>query len=304
MGKSVFKLLAILLLGAVPALPAMAAQETGHYINGVEGIKGATLPPPGLYYRMYNTYYTADTITDADGDEIDIGFDADVFANVHRFIWVSEYKLLGADYGADLFIPLVYSDIDIDALGIHSNEFGLGDIIVEPLILGWHGKWYDAVFGLGFYLPTGDYDNTNPASPGKGFWTTMFTAGATVYADPAKTWSFSLLARYEIHAEKDDDDITPGDDFHFEWGIGKTLAGEWIWDLGIAGYCQWQVSDDSGDDVLWDKSDHDRVYGIGPHVSLFIPRAGFVASLMTQWEFEARDRPEGQVTTLSLIKFF
>ena len=36
------------------------AQETGHYVNGVEGIKAATLPPPGFYYRLYNVFYNAD----------------------------------------------------------------------------------------------------------------------------------------------------------------------------------------------------------------------------------------------------
>ncbi len=293
-----------IMLAAMALFSANVRAETGHYVNGVEGIKAATIPPPGSYYRMYNTFYAADTLTGADGEELDVGFDAMVFANVHRFIWITQTKLLGADYGFDIFIPLIYQDIEISALGIDNDEFGLGDIIVEPLLLSWHGKRWDTSAGAAVYLPTGDSDNTNPASPGKGFYTAMFSLGATYYLDAKKTWSASVLSRYEIHTEKDDDEITPGDDFHFEWGLGKTFPGKTIWEVGLAGYCHWQVSDDSGGDVTWDEGVHDRVFAVGPHISAFIPTTGTVISLMNEWEFEAKDRPEGSVTTLSLIKFF
>lgn len=291
-----------LLLVGLP-LTGIAA-ETGHYVNGVEGIKAATLPPPGRYYRMYNTLYLADTLTDGDGDELNVGFDATVFANVHRFLWVTDYKILGADYGADFFIPLLYQDIELSAFGISGDEFGLGDIVIEPFILAWHGQRYDAVVGAAAYLPTGNYKAGNPASLGKGFWTAMFSFGGTWYPDAEKLWSASILGRYEVHFEKEDTDITPGNDFHFEWGVGRTVKSNWIWDIGLAGYCQWQVSDDSGADVAWDKGVHDQVYAVGPHVSATIPSAGLIVSLLSEWEFAAEDRPEGNVTTLSIIKPF
>lgn len=130
----------------------------------------------------------------------------------------------------------------------------------------------------------------------------MFTLGGTYYLDAEKTWSASILARYETHSEKGDLDVQPGDDFHFEWGIGKTFAK--IWDVGLAGYCHWQVTDDSGSDVSWDKGDHDRVYAIGPEVSVFIPSITSFLSLRTLWEFDAKDRPEGHCTSLTFTKRF
>ncbi|MDD4072899.1 MAG: transporter, partial [Desulfobacterales bacterium] len=96
--------------------------------------------------------------------------------------------------------------------------------------------------------------------------------------------------------------IRAGDDFHFEWGIGKTIAR--LWDVGLTGYCQWQVSDDRGDDVTWDRSVHDRVYGIGPEVSVFLPNLKLGLTLRNQWEFGAVDRSEGNMTTLVLTKTF
>jgi len=275
------------------------AGETGHYVNGVEGLKCGSVPPPGLYYRWYNVFYNADTVTDENGNEQQLNFDASIFATVNRLIWVTQKKILGADFFMDIAIPFIYTDIEIGLAGIADNEFGLGDINIEPFGLAWHGPRYDAAFGLSFYLPTGKYDKTKPASAGKNMWTGMLTLGGTYYFDAEKTWSASILSRYETHSEKDDINITPGDDFHFEWGAGKTLAK--VWDVGLTGYCQWQVNDDSG---FGSSSVKDRVYAVGPEVSLFYPPATMFISLRSQWEFEAQDRSEGNCTTLTLTKIF
>ena len=226
------------------SITSLFAGETSHYTNGVEGIKAATLPPPGLYYRMYNVFYNADKLMDPDGDELNVGFDVSVYANVSRLIWVSDYKILGADYVIDALVPFIYTDISIDAMGLKDDKFGIGDVILEPFVLSWHGERYDAVIGVGVYAPTGEYDVNKPASPGKDNWTGMITLGGTCYFDKEKTWSASILSRYEFHSEKDSVDITPGNDFHFEWGVGKTLGK--VWDVGVAGYCHWQVTDDKG----------------------------------------------------------
>lgn len=273
------------------------AQETGHYVNGVEGIKAATLPPPGFYYRLYNVFYNADEVMDPDGDESPADFEVSVYAMVNRFVWITDKKILGADFGADVIIPLIYTDIEIKGTPVDDDQFGLGDICIEPFVLSWHAPRHDASFGLAVYVPTGD--TGDPASPGKDMWTGMLTLGGTYYLDAEKTWSASILARYETHSEKDETNVTPGDDFHFEWGIGKTLAK--VWDVGLTGYCHWQVTDDSGSGVT---SDHDRVYAIGPEVSTFIPPAKLFLSLRSQWEFGAEDRSEGNVTTLTLTKIF
>lgn len=291
-----WKILAMTVLVFSICVPSVFAQ---HYVNGVEGIKAGSVPPPGMYYKMYNVYYTADSLTDENGDDLPVGFDLTVFANVHRFIWMYGYQLFGADLGADIVVPLIYTDIEVKAKGVQDDEFELGDICLEPLLMAWHGPRYDAAFGLAFYLPTGDYDQNKPASPGKDMWTTMFTLGGTLYFDNEKTWSASILARYEIHTEKGDTDITPGNDFHFEWGFGKTL--EQIWDVGVTGYCHWQVSEDSGDNATDVK---DQVYAMGPEVSVFIPPYKLFVSLRSQWEFAAEDRSEGMITTLTLTKIF
>ncbi len=274
------------------------------YPNGVEGIKCGSAPPPGAYYKMYNFFYNSDTMLDNEGDEIDIDFDFFMYANVHRFLWVTEYKILGADYAFNFFIPLLHKDASIGAMGYDDEGWGLGDIIVEPFVLSWHGERWDAVTAIAGFLPTGSCDPPySPIDLGEDMWTLMFSLGGTYYLDQAKTWSASVLSRYEIHSEKSDTDIEPGDDFHFEWGVAKNLAK--VWDVGLVGYCQWQVSEDKGSGAADDK---DQAYGIGPEVNFFYPPWMLGVQLRSLWEFgvegRASGRPEGYRTIFNIIKVF
>jgi len=280
----------------------LGAAETGHYVNGVEGIKGGSVPPPGVYWRSFNLYYHADTNTDRDGDDLEIGFDLEVAATVQRLIWITPWKVLGADFGMDVIVPVVNQDLEVKIQNLEDEEGGVGDLWVEPLVLAWHKPRWDLAFGVGAYMPTGAWDDDEPASIGKDCWTGMFTLGGTLYLDAARTWSASILARYEIHDEKRHTEVRIGNDFHFEWGVGKAFKSGW--EVGLTGYCQWQVTDDQGSDVTWDADVHDRVFGIGPEISYFCQKARLGISLRHEQEFGAVDRPEGHVTTLTLTKIF
>jgi len=278
------------------------AGETGHYPLGSEGIKGATLPPPGLYLKTYNSFYTANVFRDSRGENDGSRLDLDVLAIVPRLLWMTDQKILGADYGMDALVPLVQTDLELDTPGVKFNDFCWGDLFVEPLDLAWHKDRYDIGAAVGVWMPTGKFDKNNPASPGKDFWTTMFTLGGTYYLDEEKSWSASILGRYEIHSYKDHTDVRPGQDILFEWGVGKTI--EKIWEVGMAGYAQWQLTDDDGSDVTWDAGVHDRVAAVGPEVTVFIPPAKVFLSIRSLFEFSAVDRPEGTTTTLTVIKIF
>ena len=289
-------------LALVVATGSFAAEQS-HYVNGVEGIKAPSLPPPGVYGRLYTAYYTADTLRDADGEKLPVGFDATVLAVVPRLIWITPLKILGADYGMDILAPYLTKDIEIDAKKLDTDSSGFGDICVEPLLLSWRLPRADVCAAAGAYLKTGSFDATDPSSPGDGYNSLLFTLGSTLYLDPAKSWAASVLARYEINGEKEHVEITPGDAFHFEWGVSKNL--DRLFDVGVVGYCQWQTTDDSGSGVsAEDRGHHDRAFAVGPEVQCVIPQLKTIASLRYEQEFEVRDRPEGRIGVLTLTKIF
>lgn len=275
---------------------------SGHYVSGAEGIRAASLPPPGTYWRMYNMFYTADRLKDNSGRRVPVDFDVDVYALANRFIYSSEIELLGGNLVMDMVIPLVNTNISMRDAGLYSfsdNMFNLGDIMIEPLLISWHGDRYDAATGVGVYMPTGYYSSDRPASSGKGFWTIMFTAGGTVYFDEAKEWSASILSRYETHTQQEETRQTMGDRFHFEWGVGKNFNQ--MIDVGVAGYCYWQVTDDSGRNA---SDDREKAYAIGPEIGFVIPPVGVNVSIRSLWEFENRGVSQGNMTTLTLTKRF
>jgi len=263
-----------------------------HYPNGVEGIKGATLPPPGIYLRDYNYFYTADTF-----DAGPPGFELFAYVQAPRLIWISPFEVLGGYYGADVLVPLVYQDVKFG--GRSWDKFGLGDIFVEPITLSWHRDQFDLGVGYGFWAPTGDFDPAEPASPGKGYWGHMLTAGATVFLDDAKSWSVSALNRYEINHENPDTKITPGDAWTLEVGLAKTF--QQTIDLGVVGYLQTQTTRDRGEVANPNRA---WVYGVGPEANFFFPKHMFFASVRYVYEIDAALRPQGHMVNITLTKGF
>lgn len=272
--------------------PVQGQSFTGHYPAGAEGIKAGSLPPPGIYLRDYNILYFADRYPDGPKD-----FDLFAYINAPRLIWISEFKILGGYYGADVLLPIGYADVEVGPFS--DDAFSIGDIHVEPITLSWHSKQFDAAVGYAFWAPTGDFSARHPARLAKGFWSHMFTAGATWYVDQEKTWAISALNRYEIHMEHEDFDITAGDSYTLEFGLSKTIRP--TIDVGLVGYYQQQVNRDSGTGASKLK---DHVLAVGPEIAAICPKLGVITSLRYLREFDAKDRPEGHTVTLTLTKRF
>jgi len=286
-----------LLVPGLAALPGLLqAQPSAHYVPGSEGIKGASLPPPGVYARDYNYFYWAGQFNDPSGNDAHVP-NADVFtyANIPRVIWITDTKALGGFVGVDALLPLVYQSVK--AGGFDSSTLGIGDLFAEGT-LSWHLKQFDFAIGSGVWAPTGDSGPPPTTRAGAGFWTFMQTAGATWYIDEGRTWAVSALNRYEFSTEQRDTDVIPGQTYTLEWGVSKTLNK--VIDVGPVGYYQQQVNPNSG--TSW--SSRSRVAAIGPEVSVAFPKQMFFVSLRYNYEFMAESRAQGNAITLTLTKRF
>ena len=263
---------------------------------GVEGITGATLPPPGFWLRDYNVaYYTrhSERLPGGQGGEPE---------GIHLcqrapFVWITDMKVLGGYLGLDALLPLQYTTWMLT--GYHHQTFGIGDVFVEGTWSS-HLKQFDLALGFGVWAPTGNSSDKPIQAPstlaGLGYWTYMLTAGATWYIDNDKRWSVSALNRYEFSTEKEDTEQDPGQAYTLEWGVGygvtKTV------NVGAAGYYQQQVTPTSGD--TW--SQRDRVAGVGPEISAFFPQWMLGVSFRYAYEFMAENRFQGHTFALTLTK--
>jgi hypothetical protein len=283
------------------ALPGiLQAQPSAHYGPGSEGIKGASLPPPGVYFRDYNYFYWADQKNDQAGNKFSpADLDTFTYINLPRVMWITDTKFLGGFVGVDGFLPLVYQKTSANTPGgpFGGSTFGIGDFFAEGT-LSWHLKQFDFAVGSGVAAPTGDSAPPPTTRAGGGFWTFMQTAGATWYIDEEKTWAVSALNRYEFNTEQRDTHITPGDTYTLEWGVSKTVAK--VIDLGAVGYYQQQVTSDSDSSA----SDRSRVAAVGPEISVAFPKQMFFVSLRYNYEFMAENRAQGNAITMTLTKRF
>lgn len=287
---------ALIAAGAFLVPAVLQAQPSAHYPPGIEGIKGASLPPPGIYLRDYNYFYYSDRVNDFNGDKISAADpEALVYANVPRLVWITDLEILGGNVGFDALLPLQYTDLSLNTpFGRYSDsKFGIGDVFAE---VNWcaHLSKFDFSLGYGAWMPTGESDE--PVDAGRGYWTHMFTAGATWYPDANKKWALSALNRYEI--SQDDDPGYAGQAYTLEGGLSRALSP--TVDVGVIGYYQQQVTRDSGGS----SSELDKVAAAGPEISVFYPKYTLGWSLRYAYEFMAEGRLQGHTATLTITKRF
>lgn len=289
-----------IIFAAAALAVALGASAGGHYVPGVEGIQGASVPPPGTYYLGYLVDYNIEQLkSPGTSNDIPGSNTGTVVALANRVVWISNTKFLGADFGMETIVPVLGTSLTFNTPGISDTQTGLGDIYLGPVVLGWHGANWDAVAAAGFWLDNAS--SSTPAAPGKGYKSTMLTGGATYYFDAAKQISGSALMRFETNLEKSNG-FKPGNQVTVEWGIGKVMGPVQV---GVVGYDQMQVSNDSGPGASGNSSSR---HAIGAEVVLPILSAGVFlkAAAYKEYRSEAGTGPEtmGNLFRFTFVKAF
>ncbi|PRD69819.1 transporter [Malikia spinosa] len=285
-------------LALVATLAGGAVQAEGHYVTGVEGLQGSSVPPAGNYYLGYLVNYDINGFQAPDAKD-GIGGSGQVTALANRLVHITDTKLFGADYGFETIIPVLRSSVKVGPLD--ASDSGVGDVYVGPLVLGWHGAQWDAVAAAGMWLDTASNTLGDPTSPGKGYQSTMLTGGLTYYFDQQKSISGSALFRYEYNGKKDNG-VRPGDQLSLEWGLGKNYGA---YSLGVVGYSQWQLSDDKGAGAKLGKAER---HALGAELVYPVASAGLFLKGAAYKEFSVHGgsgpEPKGNLFRLSLVKPF
>jgi hypothetical protein len=278
----------VLAVGLALAM-GMAASATesggGAYPNGAEDFMTGALPPPGNYFIDYVLWYNADQFMDDKGKKMPLDFDLTVWANVFRYVHVSKITILGASWAQHVFLPVM--NMDVSMMGNDDSKSGLGDAIVDPLILGWHTPNVHVTAGLDVYIPTGAYDEDDLANLGRNYWTLEPVVALTFLS---AGFEASVKAMYDVNLENDDTKIDSGDEFHADWTLGMHMAN---WAFGVGGYFYQQVTDDDYPaGYAGPQMEKGKTIGVGPQVSFQSGKMSFV--LKYQQELETENKPEGQ----------
>jgi hypothetical protein len=269
--KNIFLLaLSILLITRVDA----RAQLAGDNIPGDFGVKSGSQAPPGIYagYLLYN--YDTSKIVRNNGNEVNLtNGDISAWAHVPIFSVVSTKKVLGANYGALIIPSIANLAIEAPRVGLQAGSgYGLGDLYMQPLNLGWQTKHADVLTWYGIFAPTGEYSPGGQFNLGKGMWAHELALGSTVYLNAKKTLSVSALGTYEIHTKKKDTDVRVGQMLTIEGGAGVTAKQALT--VGMAYYAQWKVTEDTGlglPPLVDNNLGKNHNFGLGPDVTMVLP---------------------------------
>lgn len=290
--------------------------ETAHYYPGIAGVRDFIMPPAGFYYLQYNAYYHSDSFRDKDGKKVDsievagkkvdIDTTVDMWTIVPTFVWSTDCTILGARYAGFGQFSFGQGNLQAEAevldqsIGNNTSSFGLGDLYVQPLWLGWHWTHFDLSAATGVWAPIGKYSAGANDNVGLGYWSFDFVFNGTYYPFKNQATALSATVMYEINTKREGVDIRPGDHVTLELGISQYLSERL--ELGLSAYGQWQVTNDGGADAV--NVVHDQLYGAGGQIAYWFVKNKFYGSLRYIKQFEARDRFEGQYGVLTLLYRF
>jgi hypothetical protein len=314
-------------------LPAMAG-GVQHYPNGLEAEIMGVSPPPGLYYRQFNIWYSADKLKDNRGKTLRLethGAELDklnVYAVAPSLRWQTPWSILGGNFYSIGVAVGLKVDMKLDVatpggpLELSERRERIYDLIwVNGL--GWHRKdgLLHAQAALDTFIPVGMYDGRNFVNVGKNVWTFIPNFSVTAFSP---FWDRKLEANiklmYDFDTTNDDFVISPaiaakignpalagirthnspGNAFHTDFALDYQIYEKLR--VGLAGYFYQQTTDDkTGFGTV--KNDKTRVFAIGPHV--WVPYKKWFFGAHAAFETAARNGPQGWMINMDFsYKFF
>jgi hypothetical protein len=292
------------------ALEAKAA-EYGFtsYGLGQNAFGAGVTPPAGTYLSSATGFYDGKigTTVEFGGATLGAGARVEFLTSAINGLYVFDRKVLGGNLGVSATVPVGF--IDIDAMvrvgplsGQRSTDGGgLGDI-ASKVQLGWqHGDFSHTVY-LQAVAPTGRYETGfNPIiglhRPG------IDTGWAFTWTDKAHMLQFNGALGVTFNFENTATDYKTGDEFHFEWAIGREITPGLV--FGLVGYDYRQLTGDSGSgDHLGPFKGQVDAIGLGFNGTTLVGKTPVIFNMRTYREFNADNHWEGNSSIASVTVRF
>lgn len=330
------------------------AGTQGHYYPGVLGIRDIILPPKeGIYALYFDPIYYSNDFRNANGNdlsnvsmsasetkyinvrghELPVRLSGSLTADINAsmtftseqlfLLWMTSWKLLGADFGMAIAPSLGYVSIDAEVkahatgtvtigdfsktvvrdetIKIKSDMYGFGDMLVEPVMLDWRGKRYDVGLYYGFWAPTGAYSENRIANVGMGFWSQQLQGFGAYYFDDYRKTALVVTGTYNLNSQKYDQPVAPGQSMALEYGLSHYITDRV--EIGVCGYDQWQISPDAGT-AAKNKDVFYQIHGIGGQIGGWVIKDKMNITTKCIYEYYGVDRFKGILATANVIWVF
>jgi hypothetical protein len=336
------------------------AAENGlqRYSPGVGGSDMTAPLTPGMYLQVPLVHYHARKLRGGDhgqatsatpitsplavpGLRSEIGVKADTYAALPRFTYLSTTRVLGANLGFTVMLPVVKREADFTAspvfagtplaaasagqqaavaAGINSRlastsdgkETGLGDLEFSPIFHWEIGDNQAVNFAPTIVLPTGKYDVKRRVNPGYGNFYTF--RPSLQYSYIGDGWDFGARTVLSFNTRNKDNGYYSGTMFNVDWQLMRFISDDVR--VGLQGYFVRQLTRDTQDlskfsqQEITDKNLQKEIIGgnrssataVGPAVGWVVNGGEALVEGKFLQEFGARNRTEGSAFWLSVSK--
>lgn len=277
------------LLIAMSGSPTVASEnDAAHYPTGTNTIEPAMMPPPGAsLWLNYITYYTADRSNDSNGDPAVPGYHVSAEAEAARLLhtWTS---IDGVAWTSGIIF--IANDADLRLPHRDGSGGGLGDLVIQPVLLTAAFGNLHVLGGFDVSLPTGNYSNSKLVNPGLNY-TTVAPQFALTWL-PTKEFEFSLFSIAGFNSKNTETHYASGDYFDIDYSLGyRPVPSLFRLQLSVAGYWFEQFTDDTLNGSQFLNGNRSKVFAIGPQVRYQFAKGG--VALKWLHETSAENRPQG-----------
>jgi hypothetical protein len=286
----------------------ISAQQKGQYLPGQFGLNAGVMPEPGITYANISVNYFADTLKDPNGNTTPATGSYNLWAIENAFFYEPNWNVSGAKMVFSIIAPTIANgSVTEENLGLQAGGFGIADTFVQPLTFAWKFSRADFWVGDGFVAPTGRYTPGASDNIGSGYWGNQLMTGTTFYITKNRGTSANLFTNWEQHGSKTTRSTptkyqsTPGQTFTIEWGLGQVLPLDKqfrkLLQVGVVGYDQWQVSDNTGlqaNGLPAGALPFYSVHAIGFQTNFILPPKNLSFYFKFEPEYSAKARVEGR----------
>ena len=174
-------------------------------------MNGGVAPAPGFAYSNLFIANSRDARVGADGETLATGQQS-ILLDLNTLAWGSNGNVVGeARLGATATVILSKNSLTSDVEGSLGGGSGLGDLFIQPVVLGWTKGQVDIRTAYGIVAPTGYFAAGADDNVGSGYWTHALSAGVTGHVAGTRSGSLSAFVMYELHEKQETTDVRPGD---------------------------------------------------------------------------------------------
>ncbi|MDP2411174.1 MAG: transporter [Pseudolabrys sp.] len=282
--------------------PAFAVEGgQSPYLKGFRDFLTGVLPPPGLQLRQDVYFYSGRENTRIPQGQLDVRLRNRI--SILSATVITPYRILGGHYAFAARLAGTDTEVDrtvtrpLTTVAAHGDLAALNDVVLTPVMIGWHAGHFHWNVSATVWLPAGNYDSNRLANTGKNTVAVSPQLGVT-YFNPATGWEMSGAAIYVTSLENSATRYQSGDLLHFDFAIGRQLTRSFK--LGVVGYAMEQIGADSGAGATLGARKA-RVLGLGPALAFTFPVNNVPLTLVAKYyrEFNAQNTTQGDAGSLS-----